>query len=438
MDHLCSLIVQLTEKGAFDEVVQIFESGTSRNHTPLALASLLNRSDSKPHPTTGVLFAMSSFLIEQPVSTDPRDVELFITNFEQFVRSADYTRQILGVASGASTTFARLRKLINTYVETTVALGFYRRCIATLRLCAEKFSPSPAYLTLAHAPLVEVALRFNIPGAAVGLMSRPVLEIDPKKTGVELPDYMAYFYYSAMVHVAFCQWPEALKCAHVAIAIPGVGNSCIILAAAKLYLLLGVIVTGKKLSLSNTMLEKYLGALAPEYSEFVATCEAHDFDKMAKLELSGRARFSEDGLVGLVRQTRGFVLRQAIKGLTKVYVTLSIADVSGEAKLDEAQTKHVLCTMIEEGEVHGTLDGDVVTFYDAPPANAAVIEDAITDAQQSLKRLEEADRVVSLNHFFLAEKLRSLPNYRQLVEEYEAKQKTAKGMLSRLADLVTK
>lgn len=439
MESLTDSILSKTEAGSFAEIAAILDTGNIRSS--LAVATQLTNSSCKPHPTTGILFALSNYLSDALVTAaraDPKDDEQFISNFEQFVRSADFIRQVLKVSPSAPTTFPRLRKVLFVYVEKMIALGSYRRCIATLRQCMEKFAPSPDHLSLAHAPLLEVALRFNIPNAADVVLSKPVLEVDTMSTGVELADYITYFYYSSMVHIACCRWGEALNCALTAISISGVGNSSIMLAAAKVYLLLGVITSGKKLSVPNSILEKFLGSLAPEYGEYAAACEACDFNKMTKLRLSGRTRFTDDGLLGLVAQTHGFVQRHAIKGLTRVYVTLTVADIASEVHLSEIETMHVLCTMIEKGEVHGTLEGAVVKFYDAPSASTASIEDAVSSVQRALSRLQEADRVASLTPQYLADKLRQLPNYRQMVEEYEAKQKSAKGMLGRLTDFVTK
>ena len=439
MDALEGTILAYTRRDAFDDLAELLDKQQDLIAANLValfqLANRLNHADVKVHPTTGIVCVLATRLLVQPTISDTREAELFLKNFELLVKDGDYTQQL----AGREQMLIRFNRILAAYVQSTTAVGSYRRCLFTLRQVIDKFAPSHEHLTAAHVHLLEVALRFNIPIAANPIISRAVLEVDPLQTGVRLREYCLYFYYSSMIHLAYRRWAEALECATIAISVPGVGNSGVMIAAARLYLLLGVIHTGKLLPIGGSMLDKYVRVISPVYAEYAAACEAQNFQLMSQLETLHAQEFALDGLAGLVQQIRGFVLRQAVKALTKVYVTLSIDDIAHEVGLDEANARHLLLTMIEEGEVVATVDrSNTVKFFDQPSVTAVEVEGAISTAQRSLKRLEEADRRVSLATPYLAEKLRSMPNFIQLMEDYETKQKNAKGVLGRLTELVTK
>ena len=363
-------------------------------------------------------------------------VEGTIATTERLIMLGNYKQMF-----GFKATLKRWRMLLHAYATLCRQMGAHRRGIWWLRLAHTKFSPNECYLTPAAPDVIMLALKGNNVQVATALLDKPILEVDPTATGVDATDYMAYYYYGGIAYTVKKDWKAAKRCLESALRVPGHASSQIMVEAYKVYLLVGLISEGRALPVpQNTpySVERSLKQMCSEYWEYAQACENGDLQKMQAVIDENQKQFRNDHLKGLLAQCRNSVVQNSIAKLTKVYVTLSIAQMAKNVNVSEAEVQAILVGMIEDGSLNATISrqGGMVSFHDEASSTIEEAEVRVTRLRELAQRIEDLDENVSLSQPYLLDKLRANPNYRQIMSDFEAKRKAARGVTGMVSDFL--
>lgn len=245
--------------------------------------------------------------------------------------------------------------------------------IRPLRLAADKLATSAHALVPIHADFLAVCLHakcYNL--AARWLRPRPRFHIDPA-TGLHASDVHLVYHYAAMVYIGVRDYPAALHCCRLALAVPAPTHTPLLNVAVctfKYYILLHLLVTGKaphNFKFSSYQLSR-LRSLSCEYSELATAYERMDRTHTLQLFESNRHTFDGHGNLGLVKQVMSTLTDALIERLTNSFVTMKMRDVASRIGLrDEEHVHHVLLRMIEQRKITARLDDRkrVVRLIDA-------------------------------------------------------------------------
>ena len=140
------------------------------------------------------------------------------------------------------------------------------------------------------------------------------------------------------------------------------------LEAYKKYILTSLILHGHVAPFPSSLegsIKRQLSNAAPKYAELaLPSTEPHQIKLIVE---SNAGVFSSDRNHGLARQAIQSVADQAVIGLTKCYVTLSLADMATQLQLDSPEAaENQLLRMIESGKINAVIHGDKGTVKALP------------------------------------------------------------------------
>jgi COP9 signalosome complex subunit 3 len=307
----------------------------------------------------------------------------------------------------------------------------FRRGMAHLRLALRRFRPTADHLTPAHCDLVMLAVKGQNPKACLDVLAAHIFEIDPSATGVAAFEYLTYYYYGALAYVALHKWGEAIEFLNNVLVVPASALSTVMIAAYKTLLLVHCIAHGTAAQLPSGFsngLEKMLRNMCGDYVDLANAFESGDDGKFHAAVDAGMGAFKADNNIGLVQQAVRAVKKQAIVRLTQIYVTLSLTQIAGMVGSSAADVEALLRTMIVSGAVRAAIDieRDTVSFdaaSDAAALNAAAIAARLVRAEDLAERIRATNEDVVVSKGFVTRQLRDLPNLREVLHEFDMKQK---------------
>jgi hypothetical protein len=368
----------------------------------------------------------------------PEGAEVFMNSVEAYlVPGADYISQLQGCA----TLLSALRTILRGY--TTLIIANQSRVAAgleTLSVAMKVFSPASHHLTPAHALFLQVALSTNAIARAVERIDKVIItEIDPSATGVLLPDFLCYYYYAGIVYVSAKRWKDSIWSFESCLTVRSYGCNAIMMAACKAYILVSLIADGSVRSLLNTYVDKYARVVCREYLELQEAFENRNFVEVNALMVKHARVFEEDQLTPLARECHIALLRHAIRALTNVYVSCTLAGIAEEMGTTEDVVRDILVEMICAGEVHGEISQTVpytITFSDAETVSSSMLDEAIVRCDVATAAVEEARQDVLASVQYATNELRNHPRFSELMAEHEAKKRDEKSAFRKLASML--
>lgn len=368
--------------------------------------------------------------------SEDRPMEGTVAFFEAFVTSGGYN-QIKGYRS----TLKRWRLLIHNYTAILRVRNSFRQGLHFLGIANTLCRPTEFDLTPAAPDFLLLALKAGLTHAALPMLTSPILSINPEATGADATDCMLYYYYGGLAFTVQKRWENAKRSLESALMVPALATSQIMVEAYKLYLLVGVIHHGRHWPLPqhvSASVERSLTHLTSEYSEFAKACESGDHLRMHQVLEENSKFFQSEMLRGLVQQAQLSIVKRRIRELTRVYVTVSVNQLAATVGVSEVEVQSVLLTMVEEGSLNATITrvGGMVSFHDQESETVEAAEARISAMSALSQRIENLDEAVSLSIPYVTEKLRAMPNYHQLLTEFEQKRKATRGVSGLMQDLL--
>ncbi|QSS63853.1 hypothetical protein I7I51_00913, partial [Histoplasma capsulatum] len=142
--------------------------------------------------------------------------------------------------------------------------------------------------------------------------------------------YLEYFLYGAMVYMGLRKWDAAIHFLEVVISAPTTNSVSIIMVEAyKKWVLLGLLETGKPLSMPKTVTPftaKAYRSLAKPYDALADIFKSGNLSRLQAEITAGERIWLNDNNMGLVSQVLAAYQRFSIVKLEKTFASLSIPD----------------------------------------------------------------------------------------------------------------
>jgi len=290
------------------------------------------------------------------------------------------------------------------------------RGIALVARSITKLQSTPSTLTSVHADLAKLCLKAKCFGPILPILDQDITQI--KKEGVLFDDayILLYYYYGGCIYLAVKEYEKALYYFEVAVTVPTVAVSHIMLEAYKKYMLVGLLVHGDKPKDAVTLpkytspvVAKLLKPLCKAYSDVVNAYHVNSSQELRNVITKYREHFETDKNLGLVEQVLQAQTRTNIKRLTKTFVTLSLADVASRVGLESPERAELeLVEMIKNRSIHATISQqDGMVRFDLNPESYSspdmlkLVEEAVNKAITLDKQVEQLTHEVMLSHSYI-------------------------------------
>ncbi|KAF4625807.1 hypothetical protein G7Y89_g12357 [Cudoniella acicularis] len=305
--------------------------------------------------------------------------------------------------------------------------------IPTIRDALLRLDPTGTVLTSKHIVLMKMALESRIYVELVPFLEKSILYIpgtssQPKPKylcDMSLPptafitpgnngfsakikhqDVLEYLLLNGMVCIGIRNWKKALEYLEMAVTYPAKDNSVskIMVAAYQKWVLVGLLLTGKPLSLpkiTSSGAAKLYHILAKPYESVAQIFEGGSASRLKSEAEAGKNIWHNDCNSGLIFFVLAAYQKFQIRNLAKVYSKISIPEVhnltmSAEtgAKLPNVQACETLVrSMIAEGSLHASL----TSFPDQPPVLAfSVHGPVLTEKQMQMELATSTIRIKAL------------------------------------------
>jgi len=280
-----------------------------------------------------------------------------------------------------------------------------RWAIAPLRDLLSRYPPDSSYLTAIHPIFTLVCIQATNPMAAVGVLSNAITNVDTNLSELTYHDNLNYHYTGGIIFAMLKRWAEAAEYFEIAVTAPGTYPAGLQMEALKKLRLVQLIHRGK-----ISQLPKYTHPLllrqfkASPYAAFI-NHYPHNAGALHELLHKERNTFAAEKNVGLLRQAMERAPRWELKKLTATYLSLGLADIAAQIRLDGPEpVRALLLSMIADGDVAATISADgSVTFSDPPPEfSRAQVDRMLKDVQGQAALLEHLDREMGRSKEYLA------------------------------------
>ena len=106
---------------------------------------------------------------------------------------------------------AAVKELIRRYTDARVGMGtkMQMKALTVLKTACERLAPDKGVLTTAHPAFLKLCLLSNNFHLAERLMQVPIYAVDKESTGIDVEDYLTYWYYAGIVQSALKQFRKA-------------------------------------------------------------------------------------------------------------------------------------------------------------------------------------------------------------------------------------
>ncbi|CAE6371019.1 unnamed protein product [Rhizoctonia solani] len=303
--------------------------------------------------TLAVLFILSARVLpESPAPPPFQHISNFCTNFNpEHARLAP--ERVTMLAQG-----------IYTIAERNQALP---DVIPLLMSLVRRYPPHVGYLTTIHPLLLAACVQTRHFTTVVPILAGGITEIDTQISDVQYTDNLQYHYLGGCIYGALKRFKEAEDFFETTVTAPATVASAIQLEAYKKLGLIQLILYGELRNppryVSSAVTRIYKTQTA--YMNFAKT---YGVVNPNEIPASDAETFTRDNNMGLVKQAIARIPYWAVHKLTKVYVSLSLAEIGQSIKIsDLASVRALIQTMITTGEIHASISpSGIVKFEDAP------------------------------------------------------------------------
>lgn len=256
--------------------------------------------------------------------------------------------------------------------EHAVSCKEYSRAILPLQNAIRKIQPSKEHLTPQHADMAQLCLLAKCYSSALPVLDEDIFEVEPKKTALQLRDFLLYCYYGGMIYLGLKQFQRALEFFHHTVSAPATVLNAITVTSYKKFILASLVATGQVAPLPKftpSVVQRSLKSCCQEYLELAGAYAGGEAEELQRCLTRHTDTFKADSNLGLARQAVASVHKRNIQRLTMTFLTLSLQDIASTVQLagpKEAEL-HVL-RMIEDGEIFASInqkDG-MVRFQEDP------------------------------------------------------------------------
>lgn len=326
-----------------------------------------------------------------------------------------------------------------------------------------RLDPSAGTFTINHLQLVRLALRNGVPSQSLPILSKSIYAF-PTKSSKRLPEelpsedhefsnsfitqsshhsleiraehVLEYYLLGASIYTALGNYVRArLFLEHVLLS-PSQpksgGFSALQVEACQKWILLGLLVEGKRFPLPPTMDGNAIQNIRHAVSPYDAL--AHDFEKrdvkkfQAEFEEAG-SLWADDGNLRLVKEVASALLRYRIIDLQKTYAVLPVVRIAELIESDLGSTTALLQNMIETGSLSAELTQSGVLTFRSSDAKLPDVADGPDDLETRTQRIEELIKS-------LREADRRLQLTKDFVEYVKRTKKAGGGVEGDLADVM--
>jgi len=328
------------------------------------------------------------------------DVDLLLTQIQQFIDLCS-TEQLQIVIE-------KFTQVCHYATKCLVDRKQPARGIQMINTAIKKAQQHENQLTSIHSDLLQLCLLAKNFKPALKFLNTDVTDIHKESNRCDAKSFLLYYYYGGMIYAAVKDYESALFFFEVAVTTPAMSVSHIMLEANKKYILVSILVHGKIQALpkyTSVVVPRFLKALSSPYVEIANAYASHDPEQLRTVAAKYQQIFQRDNNSGLLKQVIASLYKQNIQRLTKTFLTLSLSDMATRVKLDNAQqAEHHLIEMIEDGEIHATIDQEhgMVKFHDSSerydtPSALQKIDAEIEKCMRLDEKLQQMDRDISVN-----------------------------------------
>ncbi|XP_064402574.1 COP9 signalosome complex subunit 3-like isoform X2 [Halichondria panicea] len=359
-DTLVADIRKYSSERSFKALVDVLQTQEDSlvETDPSVLDTIIECLSSNAH-SLGVLAALNGKLNREQVAWTNFILQMrdFITNFS--------TEQI----KHSPLTFCNL---IHKFTEQLCLKKQAREGIPILLLAIDKYSPSPTTLTAIHCDLIQLCLMAKNLKPALPYLEKEYTTLFTENEQFDVKHVLLFYYYGGMVYTCLHDYLRALLFLTVCLTMPTVAVSAIMVAAYKKYCLVSLLKFGKEISLPKYSSHIVERALKPLCGPYIQVAKFYSSGKASSLQsaiVKFQDIFNADGNTGLIQRLSARVHRHSVQRLTHTFLTVGLADVSTKLELSsEQEAEKYIRDMIEDGEVHATLDqaARMVSFTENP------------------------------------------------------------------------
>ncbi|CAE6511350.1 unnamed protein product [Rhizoctonia solani] len=345
--------------------------------------------------TLAALFILSARVMpESPAPPPLQYISNFCTNFNP------------GHARLAPERVTLLAQGIYNLAERSQALP---EAIPLLMSLVRRYPPHVGYLTTIHSLLLMACVQTRHFTTVVPLLAEGITEIDTQISDVQYTDNLQYHYLGGCVYAALKRFKEAEDFFETAVTAPATVASAIQLEAYKKLGLIQLILYGELRNppryVSGSVTRVYKAQTA--YLNFA---KAYGIASPNEIPASDVEIFTRDNNMGLLKQAIARIPYWAVHKLTKVYVSLSLAEIGQAIKIsDLAAVRTLIQTMITTGEIYATITpSGIVKFEDAPlqTINEVEGERLLSLARTQCLKLMELDKQIAKSKPYITAALR--------------------------------
>ena len=409
---------------------------TQRSYKEDLLRLLKAEPDQEKHRHSLFIVYLATSMISRVRDLRVQPIVVSDTEFIQFIWETLPYVDVKNYLQGYQSALRKLGKVCTEYVSrvlrlytpaTEEGLLQIKRCYQVIENYYHKvIDGDPSSLTPAHPLLVQLVLAMNHPEAALPIVETPILGMDPHRSGVQLTQYLAYYYYSGVLFASLKKWPQAIAAWESCLAIPKMNVAHpYTIAAASRYILAQLLHTGSfqktkdpSLSLFHQVLhqEQSLGvyvSLAQAFNQFRLT----DFDEI--VEKNATALRLSDTL-GLVLQVRRALLPAALRRLGDVYCRISVSEALKQLDCEEKELETAVLYLVQhcafpihlENNAADLQEGRSLIFGEAAAPSTSTLERALDELVQLDRSLDETHQRILASTENIQLDVRSEPRYR--------------------------
>ncbi|KIL59923.1 hypothetical protein M378DRAFT_131069 [Amanita muscaria Koide BX008] len=281
--------------------------------------------------------------------------------------------------------------------------------IEPLYLLLTRYPPDLSYLTTIHPIFLLACVTSRHFSIALPILQTPITNIDTHLSNLSYVDNLKYHYIGGIALAALERWEEAEDFFQICVGSPAMVPSAIQLEALKKLWLVQLIYRGKTSSLPRYVHQNLSRMLKNTAYQALTNAYPHNLDHLQKLIEEHRQLFSNEMNLGLVVHAFQRAPRWTLKKLTATYLTLSLADIAREIKIDsQEQVRNMLLVMIEAKEISAKISANgTVTFFDQPPQfSKQEVDRILQQVQQQSEYLKHLDRELGKDKEYITKALK--------------------------------
>ncbi|KAJ3097661.1 COP9 signalosome complex subunit 3 [Phlyctochytrium planicorne] len=227
-------------------------------------------------------------------------------------------------------------------------------------------------LTFLHVPLLKFALLSRQLRAVKQLLDLDLSYIAKDHWDIKTKDFLLYCYYGGNVYVGLKEYSRAIELYELCLITPANAISSIQIEAYRRLLLTKIVESGKLYTLPKNVsnpISRGIGSFATPYQDFAKAIEKSIVSKNVPETQKFIEVFARNNHLGLSKLCFMNMLCHSILGLTKTFITLSLADMNNGVAGSHSlwQIENEVLSLVQSQKIYASIshkDGGMVSFHD--------------------------------------------------------------------------